>query len=91
MNAKSDVAHIEDESSMPVWPWVVGGVIALLVFVVAAGNTPEAKAKADARAAIEFCWKEQQRKSLDPSSQRFVASACESLEQKFRDQYHVNP
>lgn len=73
------------------WPWIIGGILLVLVVLIQAGNTPEAKAKSEARAAIELCWKEQGRKSLDPGTQRFVAGACETMENSFRERYRVNP
>ena len=78
-----------------IWPWVVGVPFALflafLLFGAAVGSTPEAKQKAHARDAIQYCWDRQATKSLDPSTQRFVAATCESMEKKFRDDYGVDP
>lgn len=53
-------------------------------------STPPSE-KARARDAIDLCWKEQSRKSLDPGSARFVAGACELMEDQFRQKYGVNP
>lgn len=46
-------------------------------------STPEGQEKANARRTIEACWDDQKKKSLDPSTQRFVAGVCEGLEDKF--------
>jgi uncharacterized protein (UPF0212 family) len=77
------------------WLWVPLGLVALLfvfvVFVVVVGNSTEVTAKGNARRAIGSCWKEQKRKSLEPSMQRFVASTCEMMEKKFTEEYGVNP
>jgi hypothetical protein len=77
------------------WKWIVGVPVGLFVLFIAYGmmlnSSPEGKAKADARGAIELCWKEQGRKSLDPGSQRFVAGACEMMEKQFRQTYNANP
>lgn len=56
------------------------------------GNpSAEFKEKAAAREAIAFCWKEQGTKSLEASSQRFIAATCEKLEKDFREKYALNP
>jgi hypothetical protein len=66
-----------------------------VLLVVATGErpppSPEAKAKADARASIENCWQGYERKSLDPDQKRFIAAACELAEQKYRAKYGTAP
>lgn len=52
---------------------------------------PEAEAKAVARKTIELCWQEQQRKSLSPDTQRFIAGACEQAEADFIRRYGHKP
>lgn len=47
--------------------------------------------KSMARQSIEICWEDQQRKSLDPATQRFVAGVCESMESKFVAKYGHKP
>lgn len=78
-----------------VWPWIVGTPIALFVGLMIIGaiasNTPRGEEKAKARNVISLCWEEQSDKSLDPESQRFIASACKKLEQDFRANYGVEP
>ena len=64
---------------------------ALLAQGFIASNTPEGKERAKARDAIELCWKEQQRKSLDPAQARFIAGACEKMEDDFRRKHNRNP
>ena len=77
--------------------WLVWPVGIVFVLVVIAGIMPpsphsqEAQDKAIARQTIETCWKEQQRKSLSPELQRFVAGACEKAEADFRRQYGREP
>jgi len=39
------------------------------------------------RMAIKLCWKDQERKSLTPAEQRFIAGACESMEAKYREKH----
>lgn len=41
--------------------------------------------------AIEYCWEEQKRKSLDPGSARFVASTCEFMELQYKQKYGRAP
>jgi hypothetical protein len=47
--------------------------------------------KSMARQAIEACWEDQKRKSLDPAQQRFIAGACESMEAKFVAKFGYKP
>ncbi len=62
-----------------------------MVFGAIVGNTPEAKEKARERDAIALCWKEQERKSNTPSQARFIAGACEMMENDFRKKHGRNP
>lgn len=66
-------------------------IAVVFIWGLSISNTPEAKAKARERAAIDMCWEEHERKSLDPATQRFVASTCEMMEDKFRKEHGVNP
>lgn len=43
------------------------------------------------RRAIDLCWEEQKRKSLDPQQQRFIAGACELMERNFTQKYGQRP
>lgn len=83
------------KSGSAIWKWVLGVPASLFVLVMiigsCAGNTPEGKAQGNDRSAIEVCWEEQGRKSLDPSSGRFVASVCEKMERDFRDRWGFSP
>lgn len=78
-----------------IWKWVLGvplGAFLLLMLIGScAGNSPEGKEKSASRNAIDYCWKEQSRKSFDPSTARFVASTCEKMEQDFRNKWGVSP
>lgn len=76
---------------MKIAAWIVGIVVVFLLFGAVAGNSPQAKEKAKARAAIDLCWEEQKRKSIDPSAQRFVAAACESMEDRFVKDFGHRP
>lgn len=71
--------------------WGGGAIVAFLMFGAIVGNSPEGQEKARQRQAIDSCWSEQQKKSLDPASQRFVAGACERMEEKFMQQHGHKP
>lgn len=74
------------------WLWVPLGLVgAFLMFGAMVGNSPEAQEKSQARSAIDLCWSEQKRKSLDAGAQRFVAGACEMMENKFAQKYGHRP
>jgi len=72
---------------------LVGGVgfIILVFILMMIGSSPQAKEKGRERDAIALCWKDHERKSLDPSTQRFIASACELMEKQFRAKHGVEP
>lgn len=70
--------------------WTAGVVIGFVAlswivhpFLPASPHSQEAQDKALARKTIEACWREQQRKSLSPETQRFIAGACEQGEADF--------
>ena len=70
------------------WPWVLG----VLAAAVAgrggtSAHTPEAQALIQARRGVLACWQEQQKKSLTPDAQQFIAVFCEELEKQFREKY----
>lgn len=71
--------------------WFFAGLI--LVFITWAAikgfGTDDGRSKA--RAAIDLCWAEQGRKSLDPATARFAASACEFMATEFEKKYGIKP
>lgn len=75
------VQIVKPKSNM-IW-WVLGTPVALFGLVMAIGsanNGPDAQARARQRDAIDLCWKEQGKKSMDPSTGRFVAGFCEQMQ-----------
>lgn len=76
------------KSSLGLW-LLVGGVIAILL-ISAASNSPPSEIQRE-RDAIERCWQEYERKSLDPETKRFVASTCELMERKFTEKHGHKP
>lgn len=77
------------------WAWVplglLGAAVAFLGFGALISNTPEGEERSRKRAAIELCWKEQERKSLAPGEARFIAGACETMERDFLQKFGVRP
>lgn len=74
------------------WLWAPLGLgAAFLTMGAVIGSSPQGQERSRARAAIDLCWEEQERKSLDSGSQRFIAGACEMMESEFRNKYGVNP
>jgi hypothetical protein len=43
------------------------------------------------RDAIDYCWKEYERKSLSPDMKLLVAKSCEDREEKFLKDYNRKP
>lgn len=60
-------------------------------FLLFGALQPSDPAKASARSAIELCWDQQSRKSIDPGTARYAAGLCEQMESDFRRKYGVNP
>lgn len=74
------------------WLWLAGGLAGIAVlFVLSAGNSPQANEKAKARRAIDLCWEDQRRKSLSAGTQQFIAGACEQMESRFVQKYGHRP
>lgn len=88
-------APAEERKKSNWWKWAlgvpVGGFALVMIVGSCAANTPDGKERSNSRLAIELCWKEQSRKSLDPSAARFAASACEKMESDYRNRWGTNP
>lgn len=69
------------------------GIVALtlVAIVLVFGNSVANDPKTLDRRAIEACWGEHDRKSLDPETKRFVAGACEAKEREFAIKYGHKP
>jgi hypothetical protein len=84
-----------EEKKRSVWKWIIGLPILTLILLIAVGacleKDPEFRAKTQAREAIKMCWEQQSRKSLTPGEARFIAGACEKMEQEYREKYRSNP
>ena len=85
------VAVPQSRAGVPWWLVLGAALLAFVLWALMRTPSPEEVEKNTARAAIESCWSEQGKKSLDPSQARFVAGACEVMEQRFRDRFGVAP
>ena len=68
-----------------------GTVIGGLMFIGWVGDSPEGQARTRDRLAIEDCWEKQQRKSISPADQRFMASVCEKMQADFQERWKAKP
>jgi len=74
------------------WLWVPVGLFAsFIAFGMVVGSTPEAQERSKDRFAIEYCWSEQKKPSVEPDVARFMAGACEKMESDFRQKHGQNP
>jgi hypothetical protein len=72
--------------------FVVLGVIFLAILGKINPEDPAVREERQRAAlAIEICWKDYEKKSLDPGTKRFVASVCEKMEGDFRKKYRRDP
>lgn len=71
--------------------FAAAAMAAFLLFGAYEGTKPEVQERQRERAAIDLCWQEYERKSLDPVSKRFVAGACETMESDFRKKHGISP
>lgn len=65
------------------------GLTALGLFVDT--SSPELDEMSEAKRMIKLCWKEQERKSLDPETARVFAGTCEQLEADYKAKYRTSP
>jgi hypothetical protein len=85
-----------EKDGPPVWVWIVVVVVLSLIALAVLSpplppESPESKAKRLDKATIDLCWQQQARKSLEPSTARFIAGACEQAEADFRRKYGRAP
>jgi thiamine biosynthesis protein ThiC len=70
---------------------LLGLPIIFVTWAIVRTPSTEEVAMSEARLSIEMCWDDQKTKSYDPSTARFVASACEKMERDYRAKYGRNP
>ena len=62
-----------------------------VLLLIGCDNSPEAKEKIRKRDAIDYCWSTYEKKSNTDAEKRFIAGACEKMEDDFRSKYGRNP
>ncbi|RZZ81955.1 zinc ribbon domain-containing protein [Pseudoxanthomonas winnipegensis] len=70
---------------------VLSGLALLFSVILIVYASSQHRPEADDRATIDVCWEEYGKKSLDPASKRFIASACEKMESDFKQKYGRDP
>lgn len=74
------------------WLLILIGIFAALIAIAfIAGSSPEVQLRVTDREKIDFCWTQQKRPSQTPSEARFIAGACEKMEEDFRERHGRNP
>lgn len=73
------------------WKLVAGVPLGLLVVFLVIGAMNSDPEKAKARAAIDLCLKQLDKKGLDLSELSFIQGACDMMEEKFRQRYGHAP
>ena len=75
------------------WLWVVVPIelMAALLIGLAVSQSPDGQQRNRDHLVIDTCWAEYERKSLTPAEQRFIAGACEQLEEQYRKRHGVKP
>lgn len=66
---------------------IVVAVALFLTFGAIVGNTPEGKAKAHARDAIDLCHREESSYTGPAGAKSIITGACQKLEDDFRKQF----
>jgi len=74
------------------WLYLLLGVPAVLIaFVSVVGSKPEVQARSQDQRAIDMCWEDQGKKSHDPGTARFIAGACEKMEENYTAKHGRRP
>lgn len=96
--APSSYAHRAEEpepKKSNFWKWLVGVPVGAFILLMAigscAGNSPEGQERSHSRSAIDLCWSEQAKKSNTPGDARFIAGACEKMENDYRSRWGTSP
>lgn len=61
------------------------------IYVSEQSSKPSFVEKSNARAAIELCWDDYEKKSNSESEKLLIAKTCELLEEEFKNKYRSNP
>lgn len=76
------------------WLWlfiVVFISAALLYYLFGTPAVPDSAEQRNDRAAIKDCWKRHANSALSPTELKYVAEACEFMENEFLLKYRQNP
>jgi hypothetical protein len=66
------------------WPWALAVLAAGLIAVgIAIANSADGLALVHDRRVVYDCWRHQQKTSLAPEAQQFIAVFCEHLEKQY--------
>lgn len=77
---------------MKIFLGIVGILIFIfIIFAMQVSNSPEAEEKYKERQAIKWCWDQQGKKSNEPGTARFIAGACEKMENDYLNKWGVKP
>jgi len=68
---------------------MLGGFVVLSLLF--GKSDPKAQERMKARAAIQLCWKDYERRSLSEAEKQFIAGACERMEANFETKYNARP
>jgi len=77
---------------MKILAWIIGvpvGAFLLLLLIGSLSGPPSEES--NKRMAIDLCWQDQGKKSLEPAIARTVAGWCEKMESDFQAKYGVRP
>lgn len=76
------------------WLIILVPILVVCVLAVVGAFVKPSQADLNAerdRGAIQLCWKDYERRSLDAATKRFVASTCEKMEESFTATYRRSP
>ncbi|MFJ5445872.1 hypothetical protein ACIKP9_06485 [Methylobacillus methanolivorans] len=91
---KHMVTNPSQQKGSRIWLWLfifvfVGAV--LLYYIFGTPAAPDSLEQRNDRAAIEDCWKRHANSALSPTELKYVAEACEFMENEFVLKYRQNP
>lgn len=76
------------------WLWLFMFALmtaALLYYILGNSSVPDSQEQGNDRAAIKDCWQRHADSPLSPTELKYVAEACEFMENEFILKYRQNP
>lgn len=70
---------------------IIIAFVAFISFGLFLSSTEAGRAKSDDREAISLCWDGYAKKSLPYEQKLFIAKACETMENDFKQKYGLKP